>query len=105
MFVYSKNYFVETMTKARGFKKVWVEGNSINIINCLIEKQRPSWAIESFVRDSISMLKTIEEYFISHIYREGNWLTDFIANLQVLNPLKKKWESHDSIPLQANAIL
>ena len=49
------NHFVEAMTtlqitnlaKDQGISKLWLEGDSMNIVNCLNEVVRPSWNIDN----------------------------------------------------------
>lgn len=91
------------MAQIKGYKKVWLEGDSLNIINNLKNCVTPSWTIESLIRDSIDILKSFEQYYISHILREGNSLVDIFANIGVREV--REWGLNDPLPIEAIANL
>lgn len=86
------------MAQVKGYKKVWLEGDYLNIINNLKNCVAPSWTIESLIRGSIEILKSFDEYYISHILREGNGLADVFANLGVRGV--REWGVNDPLPTE-----
>lgn len=61
-------YHRSKMAHLKGYKKVWLEGDSLNIINNLKKYLAPSWGIESIILDAIEILNSFDEYYISHIF-------------------------------------
>lgn len=63
----------------------------MNIIQCLEKVDAPSWSIDTLIKDSIFILNYFEDYYISHVYREGNNLVDAFSNLGVGNCSTQFW--------------
>ena len=42
--------------KTMNLRKVWVEGNSLNIINCLNKITKPSWTISNIIFQAIHII-------------------------------------------------
>ena len=63
-----------------GYSKLWLEGDSLNIINTLNNKNSISWSIEATVMEIKSLIQKFEKVVISHTYREANGVADWIAN-------------------------
>lgn len=63
-------------------KKLLVEGESLNIINCLKGKAKLSWKVTNILKDTLKMLdlESFEEYEVIHVLREGNTAADWLAN-------------------------
>ena len=55
-----------------GYSKLWLEGDSLNIINTLNNKNSISWSIEATVMEIKSLIQNFEKVVISHTYREAN---------------------------------
>ena len=61
--------------KKLNLKRIWLEGDSLNIINCLKKKTTPSWTISNMINESIQIINSFEICVISHNFREANgWL-------------------------------
>lgn len=99
----SATYHGLKLAQSRGYDKVWVEGDSLNIINNLRNISHPSWMVESLINDALNILDSFNQYFISHVYKEGNRLADFFANYGVNDYLE--WGEHVLLPLEACSII
>ena len=51
-----------------GYPKLWLEGDSLNIINTLNNKNSISWSIEARVMEIKSLIHKFEKVVISHTY-------------------------------------
>ena len=58
--------------KSLNFRKVWVEGDSLNIINCLNKITKPSWTISNIISWAINIINSFEMCIILHNFREEN---------------------------------
>lgn len=105
-----KNHYAEVATtchslvlaKNQGVSKLWLEGDSLNVINCLLKKYPPSWSIVHFINDSIAILNSFEEIKVFHIFREANRLVDGVANVGVVE--RVDWGSFESLRLNLKCI-
>lgn len=59
-----------------GVKLLWLEGDSKNIINCLLGKHQPSWTIKNIIDSAREMNEGFDQFYISHDYREANMSAD-----------------------------
>lgn len=59
-----------------GYPDLWLEGDSLNIVNILNKKNSISWTIEATVMEIKSQVHKFEKVFISHTYREANGAAD-----------------------------
>lgn len=84
-------YISLKMVVSRGFTKVWLEGNSLNIINCLKEKYTPSWMINRLFLESINILNLFNKYKVTHVFWEGNYVTDRLESLGVHYQIMLSW--------------
>ena len=55
-----------------GYSKLWLEGDSLNIINTLNNKNSSSWSIEATIKEIKTLIQKFEKVAISHIYCEAN---------------------------------
>ena len=74
-----------------GYPKLWLEGDSLNIINTLNNKNSISWLIEAMVMEIKSLIHKFEKVVISHTYREANGVADWVANHVVQTGYKMRW--------------
>lgn len=79
------------------FKKIWVEGDSLNIINSLKGKNPPSWTIENFIFKAQALISNCTKKFISHMYREGNTVADSLANVGIRLDDIMRWSYEDDL--------
>lgn len=77
---------------------MWLEGDSLNIINNLKNCATPSWTIEPLTKEVIDILKSFDEYYISHILREGNGLANVFTNLGVRGI--REWGMNDPLLME-----
>ena len=59
-----------------GFNNLWLEGDSLNIINCLNGSILPSWTIDNVVEEIHANLGKFKRVYINHVYREANSIAD-----------------------------
>lgn len=50
------------MALSKGYKKVWLEGDSLNISKNLKKSFMPSWSVKSIIMDAIEILNSFDEY-------------------------------------------
>ena len=62
-------------------KNIWVEGDSLNIINCLNKISIPSWTISNIIYEAIHIINSFDTYVITHNFREANGTVDWAANV------------------------
>ena len=74
-----------------GYSKLWLEGDSLNIINTINNKNEISWSIEATVMEIKTLIQKFEKVVISHTYREVNGVDDWIANYVVQMRHKVRW--------------
>ena len=74
-----------------GHPKLWLEGDSLNIINTLNNKNSITWSIETTVMEIKSLINKFENVFISHTYRKANGVVDWVANHAVQMGYKMRW--------------
>lgn len=80
-----------------------IEGDSLNIINCLKQGAPPSWSINNFIVDIISFCGEFEEIYISHPYREVNVMADWLANYGVSST--KMWGEDEVLPIDLSTLI
>ena len=59
-----------------GIKKLWLEGDSKNIINCINRISQPSWLIAKLIEETRAILDKFECVHITHVFREANPMVD-----------------------------
>lgn len=92
-------------TYEKGFKIVFVEGDSLNIVNFLQGISKPSWTIEDIIFESRAIINSFDQIYISYIYREGNSLTNYLANVGVILMSVKLWEGYELVLEMALSLL
>ena len=58
--------------KNLNLRKVWVEGDSLNIINFLNKITKPSWTISKIIFQAINIINSFEICVVTHNFREEN---------------------------------
>ncbi|KAL0283502.1 UNVERIFIED_CONTAM: putative ribonuclease H protein [Sesamum radiatum] len=64
---------------SRGIRKVWIETDATAIIKLISAPQRGAWNLQVNLQNICKSLDQME-HKISHIFREGNQVADFLAN-------------------------
>lgn len=99
----SATYHGLKIAQSKVFRKVWLEGDWLNVINNLNNSTPPSWSVEPLIFDVIEILNSFDDFYISHIFREGNGLADVFANIGVSS--YRFWDEDDPLPIEALACL
>ena len=84
--LYTMRLVVET-----GCPHLWMEGDSLNIINILNNKNSITWSIEESIMEIKTLMNKFEKVIISHSYCEGNGVADWVANYVVQMGYKMMW--------------
>ena len=66
-----------------GVSKLWLEGDSKNIINNINGIPPPSWTIANIIDETRSILTKFEKVHVTHAFREANPVADWFANIGV----------------------
>lgn len=82
------NHFIAVMTalqitklaKDKGFSKIWLEDDSMNIVKYLNGSSSLSWTIHNIIMKTFYILKSMEKYHITLVYCKSNMVVDSIAN-------------------------
>ena len=77
---------------------IWIEGDSLNIINCLKKIYPPSWKISNIITKAGYIINSFQNCIISHNYREENGLADWASNVACCNDQKIIWDSYATLP-------
>lgn len=99
------NHLVEAMSafqtlniaRCLNWKKVWIKGDSNNIIKCLEGEHKTSWTIGYIINDTINTIENFEDCHIDHAYYEVNRVVDGLANLGVQFKATKTWEGKSNL--------
>jgi ribonuclease HI len=85
---FQTNHFVEASAACQlvklafelGITKLWLEGDSNNIINCINCITQPSWSIANLVEETRTILAKFKSVHITHVFREANLMAYWFAN-------------------------
>ncbi|XP_059074948.1 uncharacterized protein LOC131874981 [Cryptomeria japonica] len=70
--------------KELGVQKIHLEADSLNVINVIHCNSIPSWHLNQWIQSILALLATFDEFWISHIYREGNGEADRLLKLALV---------------------
>lgn len=76
------------------YQNLWPEGNSLNIINMLNNKNMVTWNIEGSILEIKNMIKFFDNVIISHNYWEGKKVANWIVNKAVKVDEKLTWTNY-----------
>ena len=101
------NHVVEASTalyglshpKSLNLNKIWLEGDSLNIINCLNKVSKPSQTINNITGKAIDLINSFENCVVTHNYRETNQVANWAANVACKSDEKLIWSQSDIIPI------
>lgn len=107
------NHFVEAsaashivkLALASRIDNLWLEGDSLNIINCLIGYAKPLWTIANTIEELKSKLSKFNKTYISHMYKEANLVVDYFANEVIANNVEMTWYVNNIFPIAINNLL
>ncbi|GLJ15905.1 hypothetical protein SUGI_0262800 [Cryptomeria japonica] len=78
-----------------GISKVLIGGESQVIINDIIKSNFQCWKLSKWLPRINPLLELINTFEIKHVYREGNRMADYLANLGVVsNDNKITFDQH-----------
>lgn len=86
-------------------EQLWLEGDSLNIINCILGVTKPSWTIESIIEDLKMDLRKFKNYHISHVYHEANVIADWFANTAVTFNSVMTWGNNNHFSAAAMELI
>ena len=66
-----------------GINNLWLEGDSLNIINYLKGIVPPSWKIQNLIEETHTDFGKFKKIHRGHVYREANPAVDWLANKAV----------------------
>ena len=76
-----------------------MEGDSLNIIDCLNKVTQPSWTISNIILKAINIINSFQTCIISHNFREANHTTDWAVNVAFFSDHKIIWDFYESLLL------
>ena len=96
---FQTNHYAEANTTCNAVKlafevgvtNLWLEGDSKNIIECIIGKSPPSWMIANLIGETRETLAKFSKIHITHILWEANPVADRFANIGVGVDHKMNW--------------
>jgi ribonuclease HI len=91
--------------KSLDLTKVWLEGDSLNIINCLNMVTPPSWTIENIINKAKYIINSFEACVITHNYREVNKVADWVANVVCRSNEIVTWKNYDYFPMKGKSLI
>ena len=59
-----------------GFRWLWLEGDSKNIIDCIKCITQPSWTISNIIEGTRAIMDKFERVYVTHVFREVNSMAD-----------------------------
>lgn len=59
-----------------GYLNLWLEGDSLNIINMLNNKSSVTWIIEGSMLENKNLMNKFDNVLFSHLFWEGNSVDD-----------------------------
>lgn len=86
--------------KSLNLKNIWLEGDSINIINYLTKVTNPLWTINNIIGKATDLINSFKNCVFTHNYRETNQFVDWMANVACKSDEKLIWNQCDIIPIE-----
>ncbi|XP_035545131.1 receptor-like protein 7 [Juglans regia] len=88
---------------ALGFYRVQIETDSQLVVNWIVKNKCPIWYLEDFWEDLQEHLNSLE-YTVTHIFREGNVVADFLAKCGA-EGLNSDWSDIHMLPSLLRGLL
>ena len=88
-----------------GVTKLWLEGDSKNIINTINGISPPSWSIANIIAETRATLTKFEKVHVTHVYREANPFADWFSNTGVDAASNMTWHAGIDFPLEAKTLI
>ena len=78
--------------------KIWLEGDFLNIVNCLNKVSHPSQTIQNITSKAIHIINSFDICIITHNFKEANHVVDWVANVACLSEHKVIWDNNEPLP-------
>ena len=91
--------------KSMNLRKIWVEGDSLNIINCLNKITKPLWTISNIIFKASQIINSFQTGIIIHNFREANHTIDWATNVACFSDHKIIWDFYESLPLDGRQLI
>lgn len=88
-----------------GITKLWLEGDSNNIINCINGNSLPSWSIVNLIEETRDTLAKFENIHVTHVFKEANPIADWFSNKGVGSEKLIIWQSGKDILTEAKTLI
>lgn len=88
-----------------GVSKLWLEGDSKNIINNINGISPPSWTITNIIDETCAILTKFEKVHVTYVFREANLVADWFANIGVGADNVKIWHLGKDFPTEAKSLI
>ena len=94
-----------SLAKSLSLSKVWLEGDSLNIVNFFNKVATPSWTIQNIISKVLHIINSFKDCVITYNYRETNYVVDWAANVACKSQDKVIWISYDDIPIDGQFLM
>ena len=98
-------YHIVKLALKVGINNLWLEGDSLNIINCLKGVVLPLWTIQNIIEETCANLGKFKRVHIGHVYREENPTADWFANKAVRRNMVMTSNYHNMFSVAVHEIL
>ena len=88
-----------------GVTNLWLEGDSNNIIKCIIDNSHPSCTIANLIDETHETLAKFNRVHVTHILLEANPVGNKFANIGVDIDQKKTWHPRNCLPLDVKSMI
>ncbi len=85
--------------------KLWLVGDSKNIINTINGISPPSWMIVNIIAETCATLTKFDKVHVNHVYREANPVADWFANKGVNATNNLTWHAGKDFPAEAKLLI
>ncbi|XP_077221623.1 uncharacterized protein LOC143855390 [Tasmannia lanceolata] len=67
------------LARSEGYESIWIESDSLVAVNVILEKWECPWKAIPIVEEIRDALRNIQNWKLSHIWREANGAADFLS--------------------------
>ncbi len=85
--------------------KIWLEGDSKNIINNINGISPPSWSIANIIDETRATLTKFEKVHVTHAFREANLVANWFTKKGVGADKEMIWHSKKDILMEAKSLI
>ena len=88
-----------------GVTNLWLEGDSNNIIKCIIGNSHPSWTIANLIDETRETLAKFNRIHVTHIFWEANPVAEKFVNIGVGADHKLNWLPGICLPTDVKILI